>query len=252
MDIEESPPDLPPELPSDPPRTVAARASAWLHASPVEVVGLAVLLLGALTVTALVAWDGWRRPSELPPAASVGTTVDQPSEGDGADPGHPAPAPGNRAAPDASAEAPDDAEVVVHVSGAVHAGGVVTLAAGSRVTDAIAAAGGTTGDADTDRLNLARVLVDGEQVHVPVEGEAVPDPANPGEGGATGPDGRIDLNRATQEDLETLPGIGPAKASAILDHRESVGAFEAPGDLREVPGIGERTFQQLADLVTVR
>ena len=126
------------------------------------------------------------------------------------------------------------------------------MASGSRVADAIVAAGGTTDEADTDRLNLARVLTDGEQVHVPVEGEALPQAQDPAGGGGVDADGVIDLNLATQEQLESLPGIGPAKATAIVEHRESVGPFQTPGDLRAVPGIGEMTFQRLADLVTVR
>lgn len=237
---------------SDPaPRSAAGRVAAWFQASPVEVAGLAILLLGAVLVTGLVVLDIGRRPGALPPAAEVGRPA---TSDDLLDPGpaqghvpsdHEGP-PGQRPA---SAEAAND-EVVVHVSGAVRDGGVVTLVPGARVAEAITAAGGVTADADPDRLNLARVLVDGEQVYVPREGEPAPEGASPPTGGIAG-DGRVDLNRATQEELETLPGIGPAKASAIVEHRESFGSFTVPGDLRAVPGIGERTFQQLADLITV-
>ncbi len=246
MDVEDLPPD-------GPPRSVAARAAAWFQASPLELVGLTILLLGALMVTGLVVWDGWRRPTELPPAASVGSIVDHVPPADGAGQGgHDHPSAGSGPGSDPSAEALEETEVVVHVSGAVQSGGVVTLAAGSRVADALAAAGGATAEADTDRLNLARVLTDGEQVHVPIEGEAMPQVQDPAGSGGVDADGVIDLNLATQEHLETLPGIGPAKAAAILEHRETVGPFQTPGDLRAVAGIGEMTFQRLADLVTVR
>jgi len=246
----------PDELPGadDGPRSSSARLGAWFEASPVELTGLAVLLVGAIAVTVMVLWDTGRRPSELPPTASIGSGVDHAGHGDagastpGDDDQH---APGRHdATGHGHGEVEDADEVVVHVSGAVNRRGVVTLHVGARVADAITAAGGTTADADLDRLNLARVLADGEQVHVPVEGEEAPPPDGPG-GTGVGADGRVDLNRASQEELESLPGIGPAKASAIIDHRGSVGPFEVPGDLRAVPGIGERTFQQLADLVTV-
>ena len=245
----------PDELPGadDGPRSSSARLGAWFEASPVELIGLAVLLVGAIAVTVMVLWDTGRRPSELPPTASIGSGVDHAGRGDagastsGADP-H---APGRHdATGNGDGEVEDAGEVVVHVSGAVNRRGVVTLPVGARVGDAITAAGGATTDADLDRLNLARLLADGEQVHVPAEGEEVP-PTDDPVGAGVGADGRVDLNRASQEELETLPGIGPAKAAAIIEHRTSVGPFEVPGDLRAVPGIGERTFQQLADLVTV-
>lgn len=197
-----------------------------------------VLLLGALAATGLMLWDAGRRPAGPPPAAAVGAATSPSLEEGVVDPG-------------TGGGADEPAEVTVHVSGSVRAPGVVTLPAGSRVAEAIAAVGGVVTGADVDRLNLARVIGDGEQVHVPEVGE--PGPV-PGEGsGSVGFDaeGRVDLNRATQEELETLPGIGPAKAAAIITHRETDGPFATPGDLRAVPGIGERTFQQLADLVTV-
>lgn len=246
MDVDDRPTD-------DQPRAVAARVAAWFQASPLELVGLAILLLGAMMVTGLVAWDGFRRPSELPPAASAGSAVDHQPPVDGTVPGdHDHPPAASGADSGASAEAHGASEVVVHVSGAVQQTGVVTLGAGARVADAIAAAGGTTDEADTDRLNLARVLTDGEQVHVPLEGEAMPEVPDPAGAGGVGVDGIVDLNLATQEQLESLPGIGPSRAAAIVEHRESAGPFQTPGDLRAVPGIGEATFQRLADLVTVR
>lgn len=228
------------------PRGIVGRAVRWLDATPVELLGLVVLLAGAIALTTVVVWEADRRPSELPPAARVGTAstpaADEPATGD----------------PDAegsggAARGDGDGAITVHVSGAVQAPGVVTLAAASRVADAIAAAGGATPAAESDRINLARRLVDGERVHVPRPGEdLVTGPDDPsGDGDPEGPDPPIDLNRATREQLESLPGIGPARSEAIIAHREAEGPFAVPGDLRGVPGIGESTFQELADRVTV-
>ncbi len=219
------------------------RLQGWFQASPVELAGLCLLLLGAIVATAIVLWDVRQRPDELPPAGGVGEAVHLDEHGRAM----PIPVPPDE--PDLRSVAP-----TVHVSGAVRAPGVVTLAVGSRVHDAIAAAGGLSSTADPAQLNLARPVGDGEQIHVPAVGEVTTGPSTaPSTGTSSGmtSDGRVDLNRATIEELETLPGIGPAKAAAIVTHRETEGPFTAPGDLRAVPGIGERTFQQLAELVTV-
>jgi competence protein ComEA len=120
----------------------------------------------------------------------------------------------------------------------------------ARVADAIAAAGGALPDARLDRLNLARIVDDAERVHVPRVGEDAPPPEEPASQGVL-PDGRVDLNAATQSELETLPGVGPARAQAIIAEREAR-PFRVAGDLRLEPGIGEATFQRLAPLVAVR
>lgn len=196
-------------------------AAAWLDATPSELLGVAVLLAGSVAAAALV-WTG----------------------------GVPRPAPAHGAGSAAEPAVPSPAPLRVHVAGAVAAPGLVTLPAGSRVEDAVRAAGGARADADLDALNLARVVEDGEQVTVPVAGEPG-SPAGGGGSGATGTGGRVDLNRASATELEELPGIGPVLAGRIVAWRDEHGPFREPGDLREVPGIGERTFQLLADLVTV-
>ena len=151
-----------------------------------------------------------------------------------------------------------DADVIVHVAGAVARPGVYTLAGGSRVGDAVSAAGGPLRRAVLDGLNLARPLTDGEQVLVPDRSQA---PAPPGGGAAApidpaaggsaaGAGAMVSLNAATLADLETLPGIGPVLAQRIIDHRDSIGGFTEVGELRDVSGIGEKTFQSLAPLVT--
>ncbi len=154
-------------------------------------------------------------------------------------------------------------ELMVHVLGAVRTPGLVSLAPGSRVIDAVAASGGLTDDADPGAVNLARPLADGEQLRIPKVGEAPPaasaDGSGGGSGGGSGTGGGsggsvgalINLNTATQADLETLPRIGPALAQRILDWRTANGRFTAPTDLLQITGIGEKIFDALKDKVTV-
>ena len=143
------------------------------------------------------------------------------------------------------------AAVTVDVAGKVRRPGVRTLPAGSRVVDAVRRAGGARRGVDLGSLNLARVLVDGEQVFVggpvPAGGIAAgtstraPDP----------PGALVDLNTATGEELETLPGVGPVTAEKILDWRAAHGAFAAVDELLEVDGIGEKTLAEIAPHATV-
>lgn len=145
----------------------------------------------------------------------------------------------------AAPSAPPD-QVVIHVSGAVPDPGVRTLPGGARVDDAVQAAGGATKAARTDQLNLARPLRDGEQIHVPTASEAAVAVT-----GGSGPAGLVNLNRATTAELEELPGVGPVLAGRIIAHRETQGGFRSVADLQQVSGIGEKTFAELEDLVTV-
>ncbi|WEK60060.1 MAG: ComEA family DNA-binding protein [Candidatus Microbacterium colombiense] len=147
------------------------------------------------------------------------------------------------ALPDASASSAPSGELFVHVLGAVERPGLYVLDLDARLVDAVAAAGGTTDDADLAAVNLARVLADGEQVVVPVVGASA-DPANPQSG--TG-DGRIDLNTADQAALETLPRIGPALAERIIAWREDNGRFQSVDDLLAVPGIGEKLLEAIRE-----
>lgn len=164
-------------------------------------------------------------------------------------PPEPAPAPAGVGA--AGVEEPGT-EVTVDVAGKVRRPGIAVLPAGSRVVDALEAAGGARPGADLAGLNLARLLVDGEQVLVGVPGAVaapapgVPPPP-PGSPGAA----LVDLNTADQALLETLPQVGPVTAGAILAWRTEHGAFTAVEELLEVDGIGEATLAQLAPLVTV-
>jgi competence protein ComEA len=147
----------------------------------------------------------------------------------------------------ASVDDASGAALYVHVLGAVLRPGVYQFSDGERVVDAIAAAGGFTPAADLQAVNLARFLSDGEQILVPLQGEAPP-AGGPAEGA---PAGKVNLNTASSADLETLPRIGPATAQRILAWRETNGRFATVDDLLDVPGIGDKTFESLRELVTV-
>lgn len=141
--------------------------------------------------------------------------------------------------------------VVVHVAGAVAAPGVHELPPGSRVIDAVEASGGLAADADPGAVNLAAPVADGSQVYVPRVGEVPPGPAPGGGGGGQEASGPVDLNTADAARLEALPGVGPATAAAIIDHRERHGPFTTVEGLLEVRGIGEAKLAALRDLVRV-
>ena len=138
--------------------------------------------------------------------------------------------------------------VVAHAAGAVVDPGVYELPAGARVSDLVDAAGGPLPDADLHQLNLAAPLAGGERVYVPRVGEVVA--AAPSTGGDE-PAGPLDLNRATLEQLDELPGIGPATAQAIIDERDRRGGFRSVDDLLDVRGIGPAKLEGIRDLVTV-
>ncbi len=142
--------------------------------------------------------------------------------------------------------------VVVHVVGQVREPGLQRLPPGSRVADALAAAGGATRGADLARVNLARVLVDGEQVVVPAPGDPDP-PGAPaaGTGGGSGAGAPVSLNTADLAGLDTLPGVGPVLAQRIVDWRSQHGRFTSVDELGEVSGIGEKLLERLRPLVTV-
>jgi competence protein ComEA len=191
------------------------------------------LALAALAVAGL-AWFGWRalQPPAPPRAEDILPRVQL----------APTTAPATTAAP-----------LVVHVVGAVGAPGVRQLPAGSRVVDAVEAAGGPLDGADLSRLNLAAPLADGSQIRVPLVGEEVAGPLVSGPppvtgGGAPGP---VPLNTATAAELEALPGIGPATAAAIVAWREANGPFVAVDQLIEVRGIGPAKLEAVRDLVVV-
>lgn len=182
-------------------------------------------------------------PAAIPGASSpVGTRV--PS---GPRPGASTPAGSTPAGSTLTATAP---VVVVDVAGKVRRPGLYRLRTGSRVDDAVRAAGGALAGVDLSRLNLAAKVVDGQQILVGVAPPAgAAPPAAPG-GGPTATAGPLDLNSASLDQLETLPGVGPVLAQHILDWRTAHGGFRSTDQLNDVPGIGDVKFAALQPLVT--
>jgi competence protein ComEA len=199
----------------------------WLTPTPFEAVGVSVLLLTALVATVLL-WIQREPPTVLAPVVV-------------------APVAG---APTATPTPQTQTVLTIHVSGAVASPGLARVPHGSRVHDAVSDRGGLTHEADVERINLARTLTDGEHVHIPRQGEALrPDDTAP----TVAPSAAtpLDLNRADVAALTQLPGVGQVKAEAIVAYRASNGPFTTTGELRNVTGIGEATYQRLAPLVTV-
>lgn len=173
---------------------------------------------------------------------------------------------GGGTGPASATPSPASTGVIVDVGGQVRRHGVVRLAPGARVVDALAAAGGALPGADLGGLNQARVLVDGEQVYVPRPGEKAPvqsgspggvsprggtSPSGGGAAGTAAPGAPVDLNTATVEQLDTLPGVGPAIAGRIMEWRTQHGRFSSIDELGEVQGIGPKLLERLRAQVRV-
>ncbi|MEU8004118.1 ComEA family DNA-binding protein [Catellatospora sp. NPDC049111] len=190
--------------------------------------GLRALAAVAALVVAIAAYLAWQaRPSVEPAPEPVPLPV--------AESGRPA-------------ASPSATTLVVAVTGRVRKPGLVRLAPGARVADAIEAAGGVLPDTDLSAVNLARKVTDGELIAIGVPGVVGAEGPAAGVGPGAGP---VNLNTATLAQLDALPGVGPVLAQRILDHRARHGDFRSVGDLRQVEGIGESKFAQLKDLVTV-
>jgi len=145
--------------------------------------------------------------------------------------------------------APSPAPIRVYVSGRVNQAGLYTLPWGSRVNDAIQAAGGFSEDANSGAINLAKVLEDGEQINVP---EVITGSASGGSTSASDPSLiLVDINIATLEQLDTLPEIGPKTAQEIIDYRNANGPFVGIEDIMNVPGIGQATFDKIKNFIVV-
>ncbi|MFJ7363512.1 helix-hairpin-helix domain-containing protein [Peribacillus frigoritolerans] len=156
-------------------------------------------------------------------------------------------------------EAAEPEIIKVDVKGAVKSPGIFTAQAGDRVIDLISAAGSFTEKADTDKVNFAQIIEDQMVIYVPEVGEEVNGNLENIQVGTSGnavtkgtSGGLVNLNTATQEDLQTLTGIGPSKANAILEYRETVGKFKEVDELKQVTGIGDKTFERLRDSISVK
>ncbi|OMI88982.1 DNA-binding protein [Streptomyces sp. M1013] len=213
-----------------------------------SVAALSVLLVLAAVFAVQHFWSGRTQPVAAPEvvreAAAYGAGEPEPTATGRATTGEPR--------SEAAATSTAGPEIVVDVGGKVREPGIHSLPAGSRVADALRAAGGVRPGTKTDGLNRARFLVDGEQVIVgapaPAPG-AGPAPGGSAGAGAAGPAAPVSLNTATTDQLDTLPGVGPVLAQHIIDYRTQHGGFRSVDELREVNGIGERRFADLRDLV---
>ncbi len=222
---------------------IADRLRAW-----VAWFGLARIVVSAISMVIVCVGAFWLVRSPPPSAEAI-----LPQASLGVVPPSTLPIPGGQpiASLEGSGTLAPSADATVHVAGAVARPGVYLLAADARVDDAVGAAGGPTPEADVDALNLAAVVADGARVYVPERGEVVepPLPAVTGTGAVAAPPGPVDINRATPDQLDALPGVGPATAAAIVAERERNGPFLAVDDLERVPGIGPAKLLGFRDLV---
>ncbi len=248
-------------VPSWVPDGRSPRGQAWLsaiRADPGRSGGIALGVIGALAVLITVFTLVRDRPApvvsaKLPPVEMVSTISPGAS---------PSAAPGVPPGPGSPTTAQAGQSVVVSVVGLVQQPGLVTLAPGARIADAVSAAGGPLNGADTVGLNLARHVADGEQI---VVGIATPagrpaalgssvrsgSPETGPAAASTTPNGPVDLNTATVEQLDTLPGVGPVTAAAIMAWRQANGTFTAIDQLGEVDGIGPARLEKLRPLVRI-
>lgn len=252
----------------------AADPLAQLHpsarrASPRVRIGIGaavVLLILALVIAVVVSAFEQESGSDVVTPGGLASRVPQNGSAGGMD-GGASPTPTGQGPGLGAGETDQGAFLFVHVLGAVRRPGLFQLHEGARVVDAIAAAGGLSETGDPAGVNLARPVSDGEQLYVPARGEAQPQapPGGSSAGGAGGgsaggnaggagngsASGPINLNTATLADLDSLPRIGPAMAQRIIDFRTANGRFSSIDELRNVAGIGQKTFDGLKDLVTV-
>nr|WP_324606138.1 ComEA family DNA-binding protein [Streptomyces griseus] len=239
------------------------RMPVWLQArcglERRSMLALTALLVVAAAFAAQHFWTGRTRPVQAPEVVRAAAPYEAGAPGRAA-------AGSGGASVGASGRASADtgpagagtagAQIVVDVSGKVREPGIHRLPAGSRVADALRAAGGVRPGTNTDGLNRARFLVDGEQVIVGGPAAAQGPAQQPsgagtagGAPGAAAPAGPVSLNTATADQLDTLPGVGPVLAQHIIDYRTRAGGFRSVDELREVNGIGERRFADLRNLV---
>ncbi len=163
-------------------------------------------------------------------------------------------------------ESKEEEKIVVHITGAVNKEGIVELQEGARIADAIEKAGGTKENADIKNINLATILEDGVKVHIPTveETQANNENINVEDNASsqintgtkeftsnTKTQGKININTATEEELDTLPGIGPSTAAKIIDYRKENGKFKNIEEIKEVSGIGDAKYEKIKELIII-
>ena len=159
----------------------------------------------------------------------------------------------------------DEEKIVIHIMGEVKKTGIIYLKQGARIADAIEAAGGATKDADIDAINLAYVLQDGQKINIPnkkdrsknensvyITSESGNNVITQESNEAKGGNKKVNINEASQSDLETLPGIGPSIASRIIEYRTQNGKFSKIEDLQNVKGIGDAKYNKIKDMITIK
>jgi competence protein ComEA len=227
---------------SDRPPTATAlsgKVLAGLNPGRRAVKALAAVAVAVVVIAAFLAWHSQPHAEVIAASASPSAVL-------AAGPPQVAPTP--------APPSPSASTIVVAISGRVKRPGLVHLPPGARVADAIAAAGGALPGTDLSFVNLARKVADGELIVIGV----APSPGTivDGAGGADDPSaaasgGLVDINTATESQLDTLPGIGPALAQRIIDYRTQHGSFHSVNELQQVPGIGDAKFAEIKDLVTI-
>jgi competence protein ComEA len=209
------------------------RGSRWALSPRHVAVIAAVLVVG-------VAWAGCSllraRPEQVPDRPAAGIVPGSPIAGATPSPTSASPSAGGG--------------VVVHVAGKVRRPGLIRAPTGARVADVLTLAGGPLPGVDLTSLNLARPVTDGEQILVGIPGGAET-PSSPGPGGDNRSGGQVDLNTATLEQLEALPGVGPVLAQRIIDWRTEHGRFNSVDELQEVSGVGAKKFESIRPHVRV-
>lgn len=156
-----------------------------------------------------------------------------------------------------------DNSIIVYICGAVKESKVITLPEDSRISDAIDAVGGLTDDADLTNINLAYILEDGEKIYIPKKGEepqnedstassSVQSSSYSNYSVASTKSNKININKATQTELETIPGVGPSTALKIIEYREQNGKFSSIEDIKNVSGIGDAKYEKMKDYITVK
>ena len=155
----------------------------------------------------------------------------------------------------------EDNSIIIYICGAVKENKVVKLKEHSRICDAIDAVGGLTKDADLTNINLAYILEDGEKIYIPKIGEEIKTENKPENSSSssystyssnTVKNNKININKATQTELETIPGVGPSTALKILDYREKNGKFSKIEDIKNVSGIGDAKYEKIKDYITLK